>query len=223
MADGRRLTAGLLSRPARQGILSGMRSVTIAPTLALAWLLTVPPALAGDPPKQGASASQAGTGPAANGKSLKDTPAAKPRTRTLKELIDLALGAGNEKPLAQYMERDLGFVSSLPAKVINYNSTPDGYGRILYVAYRVLPGGRLEPVALVWRAVKVTVEGTRKVFDARTFRTDLSGQLVTAAMGGGESGKVRQSRVDLDAKVRSQFQREMDFFLRDAVALEFNK
>lgn len=142
------------------------------------------------------------------------------KARSLKDLISFALQKGTTDPLSLEVGMDLGFRAAQPARTLWYGApqTPDGTERTLYV---ILDGKK--PWTLIWCTYKEVRQDGEDFYEVYEFRSSLGGALERAAQGGGVGEDAWHRPVDLSPDLKRLFERQVRFFLRDAVRLEANK
>ena len=152
----------------------------------------------------------------------------KPKARTLKELIDLAMTKGEEKVFTKAAGEELGYTHDVNVRRITneYQKSlhiTDEYA--FYVEYVIAPTGEKQPAALIWRAITINKKKKdREYYDGWSFRTNLDGIIQNAAHGFGYSDHVEQKSISSDSrKVKKLLKKEINFFLNEPAILESNK
>ncbi|MBI4348353.1 MAG: hypothetical protein HY553_16040 [Elusimicrobia bacterium] len=140
-------------------------------------------------------------------------PEAKPKTRTLAELIELAMREGRDDPLtaATATELSLG-TTELPYKKLWYkqSTTPDKQSHIFGVLYRS-EGERVVPTDLVLSVGAASkVDGKISLY-VTSYHSTLSGVLKGVSRAQGLRGEMTGAPVKLDASLRKGFKSELDF------------
>jgi hypothetical protein len=152
---------------------------------------------------------------------------AKPKTRTLKDVIDSAMGEGRETFLNPDTAKNLGVAESqlargrITSKAIRYQAevAPDKKQHIFEVVYRTEEGRRV-PEFLTWHSYKFEKRESGKFMDGYTFRVLLDGTLAGAVAIRGKVRETQHEGVSINAKeIADLFRQEQNFYLKDSLAI----
>lgn len=140
-------------------------------------------------------------------------------------MISLAFKDGRDAAIPPEMCEKLGLGhESRPTRKIRYKA--DVASDHLDHAFEVLvtspERSTQKPLGIVLTSVAVREEGFTHVLDGYLFRATLSGELLRAYHNYGRSGGVTAEEVPL-ANARPRFRRELNFYLKEAVRLDFVK
>jgi hypothetical protein len=144
----------------------------------------------------------------------------RPKSRSLSELVSFALQKGTTDPLTLAVGVDLGFRADQPSRTLWYGAqqSSDGVERTLHV---ILDGKK--PWTLIWCTYKEVRQDGEDFYEAYEFRSALDGTLERAAQGGGVGEDAWHRPIELTPEVKKLYERQMRFFLKEAVHLEPNK
>jgi hypothetical protein len=149
-----------------------------------------------------------------------DAPA-KPKSRTIEQLIQLTVKEGFDKDFSAIIAAGLGLQGSSPTRSIAYGAdqTADQREHQFYV---VFDQPKKKKLGLVWGSTLViTHESGARSVDGYKYWTTLSGRLISVLHSFGKEGEVQQDRQSIkSAEVKAAFEREKLFFLVDAIPLD---
>lgn len=131
-------------------------------------------------------------------------PSTKPKTRTIQQLINLAMAEGEEYTMKPTASQGLGFEQTVKTKKIYYR-TPDNFQHSFFV---VISDSKKKPNELLWRTSKISEREPGRYFDAWTYRSSLTGTLRAATYVSGPDGHVTQDKLALDSKTKDLFEKE---------------
>ncbi|MBI4422205.1 MAG: hypothetical protein HY554_00665 [Elusimicrobia bacterium] len=147
----------------------------------------------------------------------------KPKSRTVKQLVELAVERGEDADIPADMAELLGFGAvDTATKRLRYepDSTPDGKEHAFGVVLGKNDSGRPVPKALRISVVEGKASGDEVFMDGYMFRASLAGALEKAFHNSGKSGEVESKEVAItDPGVKARFRAEMNFHLREALRL----
>jgi len=157
----------------------------------------------------------------------------KPKLRSLKSLIAIAMSEGKPVDCDADTVNELEFGSeamtdgSLKTKDISYKQTiaPDHHKHIFSVAYVIDPTkGAPKPFDLVWAVFATKTEGDMIMAEGHVLRVSLDGKLKKALWFDGPVGEGAHKKLDVDSpETQAIFQKEIDFYTRDSLALAMTK
>ena len=150
----------------------------------------------------------------------------KPKSRTLKGLIDLAMKEGKDEILPSAMSEKAGFgAQDTPLKKLRYKASvsPDQKDHAFCVVLKSKSEGGMEPIALDVVVASVEKKGEASLFEGTLFIASLEGELQHAFDNRGPKGSVESTELVLDTETKGKFKKEMDFHQRTVVqrGLEF--
>jgi hypothetical protein len=146
---------------------------------------------------------------------------AKPKTRTLKDVISLVQANGEDYEIGENIANSLGYgKAKLPAKEIYYDKsvTADNCEHVFNIVMK-----NSKPEGLSISRTLITESGDSKTVDAEDYRLSLNGDLVRAFKTHGPYGSVEHKPLPLNAKTKAMFRKELDFWLKDSVGLAWTK
>jgi hypothetical protein len=143
-----------------------------------------------------------------------------PRSRTLSELVSLALASGADTNLNPDLARDLGLRPDMRARVIRYSPrvTPDNLEHSFQVIYREGKAGALEPVSVLLGLTEISLRDAMKHIDRLSLLVSLEGELQRAAVEHGRYKQITHSSAAV-AGVQDYFRRELRFYEKTSMAL----
>jgi hypothetical protein len=150
-----------------------------------------------------------------------DAVSAKKKSRSLKEVIELALREGKDNTLNATAAQAFGFgQQDMPSKKLRYkqSATPDKHEHTFNVVSKRDAKGNLVPVALEISRGTGKKIGDVVHIDALVFRANLDGKLQNAYRSQGAIGVAPQS-LGKSADLNRQLKEELDFHQKKVVEL----
>jgi hypothetical protein len=147
---------------------------------------------------------------------------AKKKVRTLQELIDFALKKGTKESIPVLGIQHLGF-SGETIQTINISyeekETKDKYDHLLFIVYnpKIKP---ITPESLLWQRLTIEKIGSVERHEMHSFRSSMSGDLLFAARTEGVPGSIKQIALELSPEVKMDFQKDVDFLLRNSRSMK---
>lgn len=139
---------------------------------------------------------------------------AKKSKTPIQALVRHVLANGRDETLWPTVYDDLGLAAAKIEKrmVLSTQKGAVEIGRGISIVF-ASTDTRTTPLALVWdQSSAATVDGKRR-YESWCFRTDLRGELQSAAHGGGDETNINFSLVSIDSAVKKRFTE-----LRDSIA-----
>lgn len=148
------------------------------------------------------------------------------KSRTLAEVVELAMREGQEFPLNAAMADEFGLGErEYPGRRLRYKQSvsPDRQEHSLTVLYEDRGKGQRVPTAILVNVGTATKDGDILNIDGHVYLASLKGHLQRASRNSGPMGNVRASKVKVNSALRKRFKVELDFFRKivPSLGLEF--
>ncbi len=154
----------------------------------------------------------------------------KPKTRSLKTLVDIALSTGSQSFCPENVFSELGISDdsltsgNLPVKSVSYKQkiSTDHKKHIFSVAIHPNDKDKIDkPLFLIWDTFAVREESGEAVAEGYSFRVSLDGKILNAISIRGPVGDGKHAVLDIDSReVKKSFKHETDFYTHDSIPLE---